>query len=381
MRRIAFIPVRGGSKSIPLKNIKDFAGKPLVYWVIKAAAECKCIDEIIVASDSNEINDVINSFLLNKVSIYERDSINAQDNSSTESVMLEYIKKKDLCYEDIFVLIQATSPLLETNDLERGITLFESKIYDSILSCVRLKRFFWQDNGTPINYNFAQRPRRQDFRGTYMENGAFYINTVKNILESQNRLTGNVGITEMPEYTGIELDEPLDWAITENIKYNLNKKIKYDIKLFISDVDGVLTDAGMYYTEKGDELKKFNTRDGKAFELLRNEGIKTAIITAENTKIVENRAKKIKSDYLYQGIKDKVAIATEICKKEGIELENVAFIGDDINDLELLKLVGYSATPYDGSIQNKAVVKYICKLGGGEGCVREFVEIILKELL
>ena len=102
-----------------------------------------------------------------------------------------------------------------------------------------------------------------------------------------------------------------------------------DIKLFLTDIDGVLTDAGMYYTENGDELKKFNTLDGKAFELLRNAGIKTGIITSEKTRIVERRAKKIKTNYLYQGIKDKLDIAKEICRKENITLKQVAYIGDD----------------------------------------------------
>ena len=108
------------------------------------------------------------------------------------------------------------------------------------------------------------------------------------------------------------------------------------LKLFIMDVDGVLTDAGMYYSESGDELKKFSTYDGKAVEILRNKGIKTSIITAENTKIVEDRSSKIKIDFLFQGVEDKLSVARRLCDKEGVLLsENVAYIGDDINDLGL----------------------------------------------
>ena len=106
-----------------------------------------------------------------------------------------------------------------------------------------------------------------------------------------------------------------------------------NIKLFLSDVDGVMTDAGMYYTESGDEFKKFNTHDGMAFQLLREAGIKTGIITTENTKIVERRAAKLKVDYLYQGkgFGNKLQAAKEICEKENITLQEVAYIGDDIN--------------------------------------------------
>lgn len=154
------------------------------------------------------------------------------------------------------------------------------------------------------------------------------------------------------------------------------------IKLFFTDVDGVLTDGGMYYSENGDELKKFNTRDGMGFELLRDAGIKTGIITSENTKIVERRAAKLKVDYLFQGKREggKLAAAMEICTKEGLTLENVAYIGDDINCMDLLEAVGMAACPAD-ALQSVKDIKNIRKLtlNGGEGVVREFVEILLSE--
>ncbi|MEZ4900552.1 MAG: HAD family hydrolase [Spirosomataceae bacterium] len=108
-----------------------------------------------------------------------------------------------------------------------------------------------------------------------------------------------------------------------------------NVKLFLTDVDGVLTDGSMYYTESGDEFKRFHTHDGMAFELLRKAGIKTGIITSENTQIVARRAAKIKADFLYQGQRDggKLAAAQEICHELGIHLSEVAYIGDDINCL------------------------------------------------
>lgn len=152
------------------------------------------------------------------------------------------------------------------------------------------------------------------------------------------------------------------------------------IKLFLSDVDGVLTDGGMYYSENGDELKKFNTRDGMAFELLQKAGIKTGIITSENTKIVERRAFKLKVDYLYQGKREggKLAAAKEICIKENITLANVAYIGDDINCIDLLESVGIAACPIDAMEAVKKIKNIqVLKMKGGEGVVREFVERIL----
>jgi N-acylneuraminate cytidylyltransferase len=297
--------------------------------------------------------------------------------------MLEYIQKRKLPHNEIFMLVQATSPLTETHHFEEAFALFSNSHFDSLLTCVRNYRFFWNANGTSKNYDYKNRPRRQDFPGELMENGAFYINTVENILKDGNRLSGKIGIYEMPEYTASEIDEPDDWAILENLmqKYVLHKQQpQKKIKLFLSDVDGVLTDGGMFYSENGDELKKFNTRDGMAFQLLREAGIKTGIITSENTRIVENRGKKLKIDYLSQGKRNggKLLTAIDICKKEGVSLDEVAYIGDDINCFDLLSAVGFAACPSDAMHKIKEIPDiFVLQKKGGEGAVREFVELLL----
>jgi N-acylneuraminate cytidylyltransferase len=383
-KAVAFIPVRGGSKSIPLKNIKDFCGKPLVYWSIAALQNSGKVDEIVIATDSEEVKKVIRDFHFDKVTIYSRSAKNATDAASTESVMLEYISQSDLSGADIFMLVQATSPLTDAKHFGEALAIYRQGKFDSMLTCVRNFRFFWSEDGSSKNYDYRNRPRRQDFKGELMENGAFYISTVGNIIESGNRLSGKIGIYEMPEYTATELDAPDDWAILENLmrKYALPKRQKKDIRLVLTDVDGVLTDGGMYYSERGDELKKFNTRDGMGFELLRNAGIKTGIITSECTKIVESRAKKMQADFFVQGKRGggKLAAAKEICEKEGISLENVAYIGDDIGCMDLLSAAGLAACPADAMPQIKAIpgIKILAKKGG-EGVVRELVNDMLKQ--
>lgn len=153
------------------------------------------------------------------------------------------------------------------------------------------------------------------------------------------------------------------------------------IKLFLTDVDGVLTDAGMYYTESGDEFKKFNTHDGMGLMMLKEAGIKRGFITTENTKIVERRAAKLKIDYLYQGkgFGSKLSAALEICEKENITIKEVAYIGDDINCIELLQAVGVAACPANALPKVKAIPNIIhLEKKGGDGAVREFIELILK---
>ena len=384
MKTIAFIPVRGGSKSIPLKNIKPFCGKPLVCWNIEALETCPKVDQVVVATDSDEIWTTVEKQNYKKTILYRRSAENACDTASTESVMLEYIHDAKLAEENIFMLVQATSPLTETIHFSEALQMYSKGEYDSILTCVRNFRFFWNEDGTSMNYDYMNRPRRQNFSGMLMENGAFYINTVKNILDNGNRLGGKIGIYEMPEYTATEIDEPDDWIILENLmrKYVLAHQIesKITIKLLLSDIDGTLTDGGMYYSENGDEQKRFNTRDGMGMGMLREKGIKVGIITSEDRQLNQRRADKLKLDFFYQGKKngDKLAVAREICQKMGISMQEVAYIGDDVNCIELLSAVGMAACPADADSRVKAIPGiHVMTKKGGEGCVREFCEMLM----
>ena len=381
MKKIAFIPVRGGSKSIPKKNIKIFCGKPLIYWNLIELENCNHVDEIVVASDSEDIISVVEGFKFSKVVVYRRSNENAQDHSTSESIMLEYINFAKLDLSDVFMLVQATSPFTKSNDFSNGLKMMSS--YDTVFSCAKIKRFIWDKDSNPLNYDFKNRPRRQDFDGTFMENGAFCISLVSDIIKYNNRISGNIGICEMPEYTFVEIDEPEDWIIAERLflknNYSLNNYDFSKIKIFLSDVDGVLTDAGMYYTEKGDEIKKFSTYDGMAFKILQKRGVKVGIITTEDRHLNRNRAQKLSLDFDFHGADDKLKIVKELCKKQNINLNQVAYIGDDVNCFELLSNVGFPACPKNAVEKIKFIPNIIqISQNGGSGVVREFVEIIIK---
>lgn len=381
MKKIAFIPVRGGSKSIPKKNIKIFCGKPLIYWNLIELENCNHVDEIVVASDSEDIISVVEEFKFSKVVVYRRSNENAQDHSTSESIMLEYINFAKLDLSDVFMLVQATSPFTKSNDFSNGLKMMSS--YDTVFSCAKIKRFIWDKDSNPLNYDFKNRPRRQDFDGTFMENGAFCISLVSDIIKYNNRISGNIGICEMQEYTYVEIDEPEDWIIAERLflknNYSLNNYDFSKIKIFLSDVDGVLTDAGMYYTEKGDEIKKFSTYDGMAFKILQKRGVKVGIITTEDRHLNRNRAQKLSLDFDFHGADDKLKIVKELCKKQNINLNQVAYIGDDVNCFELLSNVGFPACPKNAVEKIKSIPNIIqLSQNGGSGVVREFVEIIIK---
>ena len=388
---VAFIPVRGGSKSIPLKNIRPMCGKPLVYWTVKAACDCKFIDKVYVATDSEKIKEAVESFRMSKVEVIGRSAESASDTASTESAMLEFAEGREF---DNIVLIQATSPMLQGSDLDKGFALYEEEDTDSVLSVVRQKRFHWaaDENGhvNPTNYDVFKRPRRQEFDGYLVENGAFYITGREDLLETKNRVSGRMKAVEMNEDTFFEIDELSDWVIIEalmkkngfvsdeedfklSVREELKKKAA-DIKIFLTDSDGCLTDGGMYYTENGDELKKFNTKDGMGFKLLREKGIITGIITGEDVNMVRRRAEKLKMEEVHCGIGDKLPVVKEICEKYGCTLENVAYVGDAINDVEVLKSVGMGFSVSNAIEAAKEAACYVTERKGGDAALREIID-------
>jgi YrbI family 3-deoxy-D-manno-octulosonate 8-phosphate phosphatase len=149
-------------------------------------------------------------------------------------------------------------------------------------------------------------------------------------------------------------------------------------RLVITDIDGVWTDGGMYYDQTGNEWKKFNTYDSAGVLFCHKLGIPVAIITGEETEIVRRRAEKLGVEFVYQGAKNKLEVAKILIKKLDISMEEVAYIGDDLNDMELLDEVGFSASPANAPDYIKNRVNFVTKKKGGEGAFREFIEYLLK---
>ena len=149
------------------------------------------------------------------------------------------------------------------------------------------------------------------------------------------------------------------------------------IKCILTDVDGVLTDGGRYFSANGEKMKKFHVRDGMAINILLRNNIRTVILTKEKSMITKKWAKDMNISQVYGGFTKKEQALTQICKKYKVSLKEIAFIGDDTNDLEALKKVAFSAVPNDAVVQVKKIADYICKASGGKGCFREISDLIL----
>ena len=223
MKNIALIPLRGGSKGIPRKNLKEINGSPLCSYAINAALRAERIHEVWVSSDDQEIIDFVNAEFP-KVNIRIRPDEFATDTATTESVILDLINSNQFKPTDQLILIQATSPLVTSKDLDEALLQLSESEKNSLVSGVEFKRFTWQKDGNPLNYNVFKRPRRQDFDGLFLENGAFYISNIETIERTQNRIDVPAELYFMAEETAFEIDEVSDWIIVENLlKNNVNE--------------------------------------------------------------------------------------------------------------------------------------------------------------
>ena len=215
----AFIPARGGSKGIPGKNIKTFAGKPLIVHSIEYALNCSQIDEVVVSTNDDKIAKIARK---TGARIVKRPSELSTNKATTESAIHHFFNKFNK-KPDIIVLLQPTSPYRPKGSLEKAITHFTENGFDSLLSITPTHRFYWrvkEDQTAFAEYDFLNRPRRQDMKLDdirYVENGSLYIFTRKHFDKTGNRLGGKIGYVEWPEEYSLEIDTPLDFNMVEKI--------------------------------------------------------------------------------------------------------------------------------------------------------------------
>lgn len=157
---------------------------------------------------------------------------------------------------------------------------------------------------------------------------------------------------------------------------NLNQKLA-KIKVVLADIDGVLTDGGLYYSTEGLQMKKFNVKDGMGAVMLKEKGYKVGIISSDKSPIAEARADKLKLDFVYYGVENKLDVIEKICNSQNISKEEIAYMGDDEIDLDVLKNIGLSACPNDAIRQVKDSVNFISSKPGGQGAFRELADLII----
>lgn len=380
MKKTAIIPLRKESKGIPGKNKKKMLGRPLFSWVLTEAIFSD-LDTVCVFTNDEEIIQYVNKeyHWTPKVFALLRDEENATDTASTESVLLEFFEKINHDFE-VLCLLQATSPFTLAGDINRTLSKITTGRFDSALTVVNTHRFVWNPDGTPQNYDVFKRPRRQDFDGLLIENGAVYASSKAAFLESKNRISGRIGLVEMAEESLTEIDSTTDWVIVENLLAERQKRQKSNqrIQYLVLDVDGVFTDGGIYYDAHGEMAKRFDMRDGMGLEILRQNGVEVMVLTSENSALVAQRMKKLQIEDTFLGVKDKYSFLKHILATKNSSFEAVAYVGDDVNDLANICSSGWSFAPANAIAVVQQHADIVLRNNSGAGAIREMCEWILK---
>ena len=361
------------------------AGRPLFSWSLKQAVASGCFDTVYVTADPSVIRKrVVEEFSWSNTTIEILDCTNAIHTCEKDwSSFLRAFQQK--VSFDVVCSIQSASPLTHAEDFRAARHKFLSENLDSLLTATPSKRFLWTRMGKPVGHDPLKSHAScevSDPEGYLLENGAFYLTHEKLLRNNGHYLGGRMGIHEMKPETAIEITGENGWHVVERLLREQEREsigvCASRIKFLVLDVDGTLTDAGMYYGAAGEALKKFNTRDAHGLQRLREQGIGVCVITTETSPSVEARMRKLRIDEYYPGVSDKLPLLLELSKRWGIPLENIGYVGDDLSDLECLSRVGVSFCPADAVPQVARQAHYVCEHPGGHGAVREVCDLILR---
>ena len=378
MSVVAIIPARGGSKGVPTKNLRRVGGVPLIVRAVSAARTSKLIDRVIVSTDDAAIAAAARSA---GATIVHRPPTLSTDLATSESALLHVIEQLDGS-QDIVVFLQATSPFINSAELDEAIERVRSGVEDVVFSAVETYAFLWRitdDGAVGVNHDSSVRERRQDREPHYRETGAFYVLRADGFAHAGHRFFGRLGVTIVDERTAIEIDtfDELEMANTlAPLVDPLLEPHSFDVDAVVTDFDGVHTDDRVLIGSDGSEFVTASRSDGLGVRLLRESGLPVLILSTEAHPVVSARAAKLQVEVI-QGATDKALALTTWAAERGISLERIAYLGNDVNDLACLALVGWPIAVPDAVPEVIAAARVVLGTPGGYGAVREFAELIL----
>lgn len=376
---VAVIPARGGSKGVPRKNLRRVGGVPLVARAVAAARRCPEIDRVIVSTDDADIAAVAAEW---GAEVVERPVELAGDEASSESAVLHVLETLDPDADAIgvVVLLQATSPFLDVPALGDAVRLVRSRRRDVVFSAVETYGFLWRraigDAAEAVNHEASTRPRRQDREPHFLETGAFYVLRAKAFRVTRHRFFGSVGITEVAARTAIEIDTEDELAVARALAPLVDRPEPLDVDAVVTDFDGVHTDDTALLDQHGVETVRVSRSDGMGVSLLRRAGVPMLILSTEANPVVTARARKLGVDVV-QHCDDKAAALRAWAAEHRLPLSRIAYLGNDVNDLPCLEIVGWPVVVPDAHPRVRAAARVVLDTPGGDGAVRDLAERVL----
>ncbi len=401
---LALIPARGGSKGIPRKNIRPFAGYPLIAWSIAAAKQSELVTRVIVSTDDEEIAAVAREF--GAETPFLRPNELAQDKTTDLPVFehaLKWLEDVEGYRPDIILQLRPTSPIRPRSMVDDAIRiLLEHKDADCVRGVVPaaqnpFKMWRFDGENKPLNpllkvdgiaepYNAP----RQILPPVFWQTG--HIDVIRDSTISQKHsLTGDVvyPLVIDPRYT-VDIDTLTDWAKYEALVYSglemvspgkSRRTMPETIKMVICDFDGVVTDNHVITDQNGKESVTASRSDSMHIKKLREMGIEVMVLSSEPNPVVMARAKKMGVEAIHNvGMQDKGRVMREVLEQKNVKAENVIYIGNDLNDLPCFEIAGWSVAVADAYPEIIRAADHVLTKTGGHGAIRELCELILNRL-
>ena len=401
---LAIIPARGGSKGIPRKNIRNFAGYPLIAYSIAAGLKSKLVTRVIVSTDDDEIAEVARE--CGAETPFMRPSVFAEDNTTDLPVFehaLEWLAENEDYHPDIVIQLRPTSPIRPLDCVDDAIRILianpEADSVRGVVPAGQNPHKMWR---LPDGENVAMRnlldvdgiaepynAPRQSLPPIYWQTGHIDAIRPRAILE-QKSMTGEKIFPLMidPDYT-VDIDNLSDWAKYEwLVKFGgldfvspgpARRPMPATVKVLFLDFDGVMTDNRVWTDQDGKETVASSRGDGFGILLLKKAGVETVVISKEKNPVVAARCRKLGIEY-QQGIDDKTGILKREQAKRGVDPAETIFVGNDLNDLPAFPLVGWGVAVADAEVEVLRQADFVLSKNGGHGAVREICDLILSRM-
>jgi YrbI family 3-deoxy-D-manno-octulosonate 8-phosphate phosphatase len=372
---VAVIPARGGSQGVPGKNLKKVGGISLVARAVAAATATESIDAVYVSTDDAAIAAAARAA---GAGVIDRPADLSGDSASSETALLHALGALQSS-PDILVFLQATSPFIEPADLDAAIARVLDGESDVVFSARKTHAFLWrltESGAVGVNHDASFRLRRQDLEPQFQETGAFYVMRVTGFRASGHRFFGRVGIAIVDELTAVDIDTADDLELATRIAPMLTTRGVIDVDAVVTDFDGVHTDDRVHISSHGAESVTASRADGMGVSLLRRAGLAFLILSSETNPVVSARAEKLMVE-AQQSVDDKAAALARWCASQGLDPSRVAYVGNDVNDLGCLGLVGWPIAVADAHPLVLAAARVVLSAKGGHGAIRELADRVL----
>ncbi|TQL03653.1 acylneuraminate cytidylyltransferase [Cellulomonas sp. SLBN-39] len=378
-RTVVVVPARGGSQGVPLKNLRRVGGRSLLARAVTTSLAAPSVDLVVVSTDHAQIAEEAR---LSGARVVHRPADLAGDTATSESAVLHALDAlaADGIVPEVTVLVQATSPFIDPAALERAVRRVLDGHDDAVLAAAPTHAFTWRDDAgraVAVGHDASHRPRRQDREPLYRETGDFYVMRTAGLREAGHRFFGRTALEIVAEEAAVEIDSLLDLAVAQALAAHVDAAGTLDVDAVVTDFDGVHTDDHALVDGSGREFVRVHRGDGLGVGHLRDAGIPLLILSKERDAAVGARAHKLGVE-VQQGVDDKASALRVWLRQNRLDPRRVAYVGNDINDLPAMELVGWPVAVADARPEVLAAARVVLASSGGHGAVREVADRVLR---